>query len=288
MVSNFLSQPYPLEQRQSRKLVVALAFGAFVFAFLYFFRPFGLYAIPQEELTIITIHFGIICSAALLFNFFVLPQFIPFLTDDLNWNVSKEISMTLWNILTIAAVNTIYSSFYLGTGFSGTKLLFYISSTLAIAILPVSIHVLIKNTILLKRNLKEAQNISEGMHHKKRLTATPDATLTLNSENKNEKFTIPAADLLYITAADNYIEIFYLENGTVKNKLIRSTLKSARDDLRAFTAFYRCHRGWIVNLDQVESITGNAQGYRLILNHTDITIPVSRNLNVEITNRLSK
>ncbi len=288
MIRKFLSQPYPLEQRQSRKVVVALAFGMFVFAFLFFFRPFGLYALQQDELVKITTHFGIICTASLLFNFFVLPQFIPVLTDDLNWNVSKEISNTLWNILTIAAVNTLYSSFYLGSGFSATRLLFYISSTLAISILPVSIHVLIKNMILLKRNLKEAQHISEGMHHKKRLTATPDATLTINSENKNEKFTIPAGDLLYISSADNYIEIFYVENGSIKSKLIRATLKSARDDLRSFTAFYRCHRGWIVNLDQVESITGNAQGYRLILNHTDVTIPVSRNLNVEITNRLSK
>ncbi len=288
MIGNFLSQPYPLEQRQSRKFVVAIAFGVFVFSFLYFFRPFGLYALPAEELPIVTCHFGLICTGALLFNFFVLPQVIPVLNDDLNWTVSKEIISTLWNILTIALANTLYSSYYLGAGFSSTKLLFYLASTLAIAILPVSIHVLIKNTILLKRNLKEAEQIAVGMHHKKRLTATPDATLTINSENKNEKFTIPVGDLLYISSADNYIEIFYLENGRIKSTLIRATLKSARDDLRAFTAFYRCHRGWIVNLDQVESITGNAQGYRLILNHTDVTIPVSRNLNVEITNRLSK
>lgn len=281
-------QPYPLEQRQSRKFVVALAFGVFVFSFLYFFRPFGLYALPADELTIVTIHFGLICTAALLFNFFVLPQLIPALNDDLNWTLSKEIVSTLWNILTIAIANTLYSSYYLGAGFSTSKLLFYLASTLAISILPVSIHVLIKNTVLLKRNLKEAELISDGMHHKKRLTATPDAVLTINSENKSERFTIPVGDLLYITSADNYIEIFYIENGSIKNKLIRATLKSARDDLRAFTAFYRCHRGWIVNLDQVESITGNAQGYRLILNHTDVTIPVSRNLNTEITNRLSK
>ena len=288
MFRNFLTQPYPLEQRQSRKLLVALAFGVFVFLFLFFFRPFGLYVMPSGELEIISMHFGVICTGALLFNFFVLPQFIRVLTDDINWTVAKEISYTLWNIITIALGNTIYASIYLEAGFSTSRVLFYLSATLAIAIFPVSIHVLIKNSILLKRNLKEAQNISVGMHHKKRLTATPEATLTINSENKSDKFTILACNLLYITSADNYIEIFYLENGSIKTKLIRATLKSARDDLRSFTAFYRCHRGWIVNLDQVESITGNAQGYRLILNHTDVTIPVSRNLNTEITNRLSK
>jgi hypothetical protein len=41
-------------------------------------------------------------------------------------------------------------------------------------------------------------------------------------------------------------------------------------------------------LDQVKRVTGNSQGYRLILNFTDVEIPVSRNLNEEITNRLSK
>ncbi len=284
----FLSQPYPLEQRASRKMLIAIAFGLFIFAFLYLFRPFGLHYMESDELTKASLHLGIICSALLAFNFLILPQIFTSLFDDVNWTIKKEILDILWNISTIFFINMFYVSFYLEYDFSTWKLLTCLFSTIAIVILPVSIYVLIKNMVLLKQNLRTAHVIAMGMHYKKRLTSTPDATLTIHAENKNEVFTILARDLLYITSSNDFIEIFYLEKGSVKIKQINATLKSARDDLRTFTAFYRCHREWIVNLDQVVSITGNAQGFRLILNHIETTIPISSNLNTEITNRLSK
>ena len=43
----------------------------------------------------------------------------------------------------------------------------------------------------------------------------------------------------------------------------------------------------IVNLDRIISVTGNSQGYRLVLNGTETIVPVSRNLNEEISTRLS-
>ena len=288
MIAKILSQPYPLYRELKPKILFAFGFGVFVGLFLYFFRPFGIYALPHQELLTVVFHIGCICTAVLLFDLLVLPEFIPAFLDDIGWTVRKEICYILWNIVSIAIANTLYSAFYLEFGFSSAKFLLYLVATFAIAILPVTIHVLIKNTVLLKRNLKEAHHISSSLNHKKRLLSTPNVTLTIDSENKHENFTIRASDLLYITSADNYIEIFYIDNNSIKTQLIRTTLKAARDDLHAFTAFYRCHRGWIVNLDHVISLTGNSQGYRLILNHTEVTIPVSRNLNEEITIRLSK
>ena len=144
------------------------------------------------------------------------------------------------------------------------------------------------HSLLTHRNAKSADEISKHMHHKKRLDSAPDAMITIKSDNKKEELHIPAKSLLYITSADNYISVTYLEQGKEAHKLLRSTLKNAKEDLRTYTAFYRCHRAWIVNLDRVISVSGNSQGYRLVLDSSDTVIPVSRNLNEDIDSRLSK
>lgn len=61
--------------------------------------------------------------------------------------------------------------------------------------------------------------------------------------------------------------------------MLRSTLRRMEDALASWPQFFRCHRTYLVNLDKVAHVSGNAQGYRLHLEGLDDTIPVSRNLN---------
>jgi DNA-binding LytR/AlgR family response regulator len=49
---------------------------------------------------------------------------------------------------------------------------------------------------------------------------------------------------------------------------------------------FRCHRSFIVNLAQVKSVSGNAQGYRLHFSDPSITIPVSRTAGKELRGKL--
>ena len=50
--------------------------------------------------------------------------------------------------------------------------------------------------------------------------------------------------------------------------------------------FFRCHRAYIINLDKVEQVEGNAQGYKLKVRGTEERVPVSRSLNKEFSDRL--
>jgi DNA-binding LytR/AlgR family response regulator len=70
--------------------------------------------------------------------------------------------------------------------------------------------------------------------------------------------------------------------------MFRSTLKKMEGQLQAYPFFYRCHRAYIVNMNKVVHISGNAQGFKLHLAGLDDTIPVSRSLNEEIGEKLSK
>ncbi len=100
------------------------------------------------------------------------------------------------------------------------------------------------------------------------------------TENKEEDFEVEADNLLYIQAADNYLEIIFLENQSISKKLIRNTLKSISEIVeKDFPQFFRCHKSYLINLHQVKHISGNAQGYKLHLFYGEELIPVSRKNN---------
>ncbi|HLP94544.1 MAG TPA: LytTR family DNA-binding domain-containing protein, partial [Saprospiraceae bacterium] len=110
--------------------------------------------------------------------------------------------------------------------------------------------------------------------------------VVLLGENQQERLAIDAADIAFLEAQDNYVQVHYLENGAHKSKLLRATLRKMEESLAEFPAFFRCHRTYLVNFDRVEKVSGNAQGYRLHLTGFAETVPVSRSLNEEVKKRL--
>ncbi len=288
MILSFLSRPYPISDSFRGKLKTALFSGFFIFAFLFIFRPFQLHRFENLLTLKITAGYGAVTFGMVLLNTLLIPLALPGVFNESKWTVGREIVFLLWIIFTIGLGNAAYSLAIFNDFFSLEYLIQFQFITLLVALLPITINVMVWQLVLTRRNLKEAASISEHMHHKKRLDSNPEAMITLKSDNQKESLSIPARDLLYITSADNYIEVHYLRNGKEEKKLLRGTLKNTKEELRSYTAFYRCHRAWIVNLDKVEAVSGNSQGYRLILNDTDTIIPVSRNLNEELSIRLSK
>jgi len=102
-----------------------------------------------------------------------------------------------------------------------------------------------------------------------------DVTITLTGTTK-EQVKASIGNILYIEAADNYMDVYYLEENKVSHKLLRSTIKQIEEQLKSYPSFVRCHRAYIVNIDQITNIEGNAQGYKLKLQNTPKEIPVSR------------
>jgi len=288
MLNDLFSKPFPLYDSNSRKLKSAIFTALFVFAFLFVFRPFNLYRFENLLALKITLGYGLVTFSLVFLNAKLIPSIFPKQFNENKWTVGKEILFIMWIIFTIGLANAIYSTYIFTDEFSFEYIATFQFFTLMVAILPVVLNVVIIYSLLTKKNQKNAEVISNHMHHKKRLDADPTATVTLKSDNKKEELIVPAKNLLYITSADNYISVFYLEHGKETHKLLRGTLKGVKEDLKSFTAFYRCHRAWIVNLDRVIAVNGNSQGYRLVLDASDTIIPVSRNLNNDIDIRLSK
>jgi hypothetical protein len=102
------------------------------------------------------------------------------------------------------------------------------------------------------------------------------------------KFSIKKENLLFLEAAENYVNIYYLNKGKVSRYLLRDTLKKAEDNF-AGTEIIRCHRSYMVNFEKVKVIRKDKDGLKLELdNPSVIDIPVSKTYVNSIMQTFSK
>jgi hypothetical protein len=284
-ILRLLRQPFPLSDNPKFRAWLCVSVGLFVAAFLLIFQPFELNLLRSSHKTLMICGYGFVCTAILFFTLFIIPKWFPAAFSEKRWKVYSEIIFSLINISLVGLGNFLYSASLGFFGFSWKALILFQLITLLVGLIPVSISVLLKEILLLKKNLREAASLSEALDQKTNIV--PDSRdFRLEADNSKDSLELPASDLLCISSADNYIEVFHRVNGLIGKTLLRSTMKRAEENLSSAGHFFRCHRAWIVNLDKVKSVSGNAQGYKLLLEDFEEAIPVSRSLNKEIAVRL--
>jgi DNA-binding LytR/AlgR family response regulator len=104
----------------------------------------------------------------------------------------------------------------------------------------------------------------------------PNKKIEISSENYADRLEVLASNLAFIKSADNYVEIAYTEDNTLKKKLLRNTLTNIEDQLSICASFIRCHRICIVNKHFVVRLNKTFNKHWLTLKGTDEEIPVSR------------
>ena len=92
----------------------------------------------------------------------------------------------------------------------------------------------------------------------------------------NDNVSMEISNLLYIEAVGNYVKVFHLYDGKVRTDMIRATSKQMEDDLHDYPMVVRCHRAFIVNLQQVEQIVSKSGSMQLLIKHSHDYLPVSR------------
>jgi len=89
------------------------------------------------------------------------------------------------------------------------------------------------------------------------------------------------SDILFVESVANYVEIWYFDNGEVCQKRLRSTLKAIEKILTSYEFMVHCHRAFLVNINFITHIEGNAAGCQIQLFGLQKSIPVSK-ANIEL------
>lgn len=93
--------------------------------------------------------------------------------------------------------------------------------------------------------------------------------IILTGESKRDRLKIKPSELVCISNAQNYVEIFYLDQHELKKKLIRTSLKQIESD---FDFLIRIHRSHLINPEHFKSWKGTNT-----ISLTQIELPVSKN-----------
>ena len=110
---------------------------------------------------------------------------------------------------------------------------------------------------------------------------------TLKDENGKIKFSIPPENLLFFESTDNYVTIYYLQDGITHRELIRNSLKSMEGQLSDIPV-KRCHRSYIVNLQNLEFVQKKSNKLQLKIKNHQPFIPVSKKFSAQFLEMLSQ
>lgn len=104
--------------------------------------------------------------------------------------------------------------------------------------------------------------------------------------NNQVRIVLAAKSILFIRAEDNYVKIHYLDNGKMKDYLLRATMNSIAPLVEPHGLF-RCQRSWFVNLAHIVALRKDPDDmYTVELDTDGISIPVSRALYRDLSARL--
>lgn len=115
----------------------------------------------------------------------------------------------------------------------------------------------------------------DGLHAKKIKKRLPSSRVTIRTATK-EVFTVDPQHIAFVRSQGNYLKMFWFEGDILRNKLVRSTLDSLGQQLSEASYICRCHKSYLINLNEDLTISGNSKGYFFESNYFSIRIPISR------------
>jgi hypothetical protein len=227
-------------------LIVGLLIGLWIFAFAFIIKPFDDGTLNFRSWFLISIGFSVL--AFLCYSILTVLQKSIYKKIS-KWNLGLETgSIVFFFLIYLLGIYVFYKSPILKGGYSFGEFFSVIFSKVALILTPV--------IILARRYLIK-------------LIPVKDDILTFTGENKLDILKIKKADLVCISNAQNYVEIFYIENDKLHSKLIRSSLKKILED---FTFLVQIHRSHLINPAHFKSWRNSNT---VIL--TQIELPVSKN-----------
>ena len=99
--------------------------------------------------------------------------------------------------------------------------------------------------------------------------------LDLSDEKGVIRFSVSVDQLLYFESADNYVFVYYFQNGKPEKGILRNSLKNV-EILVDGLSIIRCHRSFMVNLEKIEFVNYEKAKCQVKLQNIDTFIPVSR------------
>ncbi len=274
-LQSFLEQPYPFYYEGKKLLQILGVIFMIGFFFNYLLQPFDVN--PDEQkmdyLWICVIHSSTPLLILLCISFIF--KLYPKMTDD--WNIKNECVLIFFLVLFTGITQFLIRDIIYDNPLNWSWEYFKeeILNTFIAGVFLAPIIISINANRRQSINQLNANRISSTLTDvKERQNHT---IVTIETEVKSEKFSFDSSHFIYAKAEGNYAEIFLKKEDQVQKLIKRIPIKNLETQLSAFPFIIKTHRSVLLNLNHIENVTGNAQGYKVKLKDCPDTVPVSRN-----------
>lgn len=284
--------PYAYSNSVKGNIIRSILFGLFVFLFIAVFQPFGLASFNQD-IYLYALGYGACTTFVMLVLNVLINRIFPFYFNEDSWTVGREVFWILLNIFFIGILNAVYTSYTGIWEFSTRQFLWFQFFTLVVALFPVTMLVLMRESGLKKQFHKSAEimngklNSFNSFSHNNHSESRIEKDIVIKSTNSKDSISLNPEELIMLKSSDNYVEVLYIKDRQFFKSLVRNTLKNIQEDLSGNKQLFRCHKSYLVNLQKVIHVSGNAQGYKLHMKGSKILVPVSRTYNELLKSKLS-
>lgn len=275
IVQDFLRQPYPYYFKGKNLWILACVIFGMSLGFNFFFEPFVVY-LPEHKVSFFWI--SMIHSLNAFFCVLLVIGLNNIRVNEDKWTVGNEIVMISAVLLSIGISQFLVRDLIYANPENWTLRYFLeeIRNTFMVGVLFAVILVPLNYLRLIRAHLKTAQSFKNN--YADNLTKQRIRSLPIVTQQKSDDFELNPDNFLFAKSEGNYLE-FFLENGEKAKKVLkRMTMKELENQLHSFPHFFKTHRSFLVNLQKVAQVKGNAQGYQLEIKSYPEAIPVSRGM----------
>lgn len=263
------STPLPKYLTEKRNIVrLILLTALFAVVFLNFYAPFGLETLYNlSDWEFLGISSVIILTGVL----------VVVISRVIMYQVSKRKRLLVWQyilwvfaeVIAMALFYTLFEKLFIqDSRFILDLLKISIKNTTLVLFIPYSVLWLYFSWQDKKNQLQKLASAPIGTDTKK--------MIPLFDEKGVLRFSVKVENLLYIESADNYVNIFYIDNAKTARFTLRNSIKRLESLLKT-TEVIRCHRSFMINFEKVKILRKDKEELILELDGpSNIEIPVSK------------
>ena len=267
--------------------VVLNVLGTALFAelFINIFQPFGSRAWlpegPQNGLiyfalatAVVLLAMGIIAiSRTIMYKFGKTHQITYF--GYATWILAEVIAMSMTYTVVVLLVYRLFPDIVTGSEqLDFLSLLGYsVLYTAFILFIPYSFFILYFSLVDSNQQLQQVGQNGSAQEQEEQCRV---AMLNFLDEKNEFAISIREDNLFYIVAADNYVDITYINGGKVRHFLLRQALKNIEEKF-ADMGLVRCHRSYVVNTKKIKILRRDDDGLTIDFDESLLQpIPVSK------------
>ena len=268
---------YPARYWQGNLTGYVFVLFGLILVFLYLFRPFGVNEAEDKFSYFTTCCLHALLPALMVYVYFSSLNFIRKKSEPGSWTLAKEL-FHLVNMFLLIGIGGYFLRAFIYTSPNNLSL-YYLWIEVRDAFLAGS---LICSYVVFAQIYFEPVNKIPVDDQFKQTDADASSiklasgAVFIKAHVKIDDFYLNPNDLLFAKADGNYVTLTMMKDSGLKNELKRISLKQLELQLSAHTQLIRCHRAYLVNVQQVAKFSGNSQGYSISFNSTTDKVPVSR------------